>query len=165
MTERPTPMQQLLSTLPQHGELVWIGARPARNQAMLELDTAEVGPGQGLLADRFSGSEKSKRQITLFQQEHLAVIASLLHQSQIDPALLRRNLGVRGINLLALKNRIFRIGEVRLEGTGLCHPCSKMESALGPGGYNALRGHGGLTARILGAGRISLGDTVALCPA
>jgi MOSC domain-containing protein YiiM len=65
-----------------------------------------------------------------------------------------------GINLLALKGRRFQIGEAVLEGSGLCHPCSRMEEALGHGGYNAMRGHGGLTTRIVRSGRIALGDPV-----
>jgi MOSC domain-containing protein YiiM len=68
---------------------------------------------------------------------------------------------VSGINLLSLKNRRVRIGEeVILEITGECHPCSRMEEELGPGGYNAMRGHGGLTARIIAGGIIRVGDAV-----
>ena len=76
------------------------------------------------------------------------------------PATLRRNLVVSGLPLVALKGRRFRIGEAVFEGTGDCDPCSRMEAALGPGGYNAMRGHGGLCARVLQGGRISLGDDV-----
>jgi MOSC domain-containing protein YiiM len=46
---------------------------------------------------------------------------------------------VEGINLLSLKGKQFRIGEAVFEYSGECHPCSRMEEALGAGGYNAMR--------------------------
>jgi len=98
--------------------------------------------------------------VTLIQAEHLPVIAALSGHATIAPATLRRNLVVSGIPLIALKQRRFRIGEVELEGTQPCDPCSRMEDALGAGGYNAMRGHGGLCARVLRGGLLRLGDEV-----
>jgi MOSC domain-containing protein YiiM len=72
--------------------------------------------------------------------------------------MLRRNIVVSGINLLALKDKQFHLGGALLEYSGACHPCSKMEAALGSGGYNAMRGHGGITARVLEVGRAAIGD-------
>ncbi len=158
-----TPVQTLLDTLPQRGRVEWIGIRPARGEAMKALDHVTVTPGDGLAGDRFKGRESSKRQVTLIQQEHLPVIAACLHRDAIGPEVFRRNLVVSGLNLLALKGKTFCIGGVVLEYTGRCHPCSKMESTLGPGGYNAMRGHGGITARVIDGGELALGDDVQVC--
>ena len=102
--------------------------------------------------------------MTLIQSEHLQAVATLLSKDHIDPALTRRNIVVSGINLLALQDQRFQIGEAILETTGLCYPCSRMEENLGAGGYNAMRGHGGINARVVAEGRIKQGDSVTLLP-
>lgn len=126
---------------------------------MLEVDAAQVTAGVGLVGDRYKGGS-GKRGVTLIQAEHLPVIAALAGHATIAPAQLRRNVVVSGIALMALKGRRFRIGAVELEGTDPCDPCLRMEDALGPGGYDAMRGHGGLCARILRGGVLRIGDTV-----
>jgi MOSC domain-containing protein YiiM len=160
-----TALDLLLRTLPQHGRVAWIGVRPARGATPVVVDSVEARPGSGLTGDRFKGGPTSKRQVTLIQAEHLAAVASLLGRDGLDPALTRRNVVVSGINLYALRHARFQVGDVLLEGTGICAPCAQMEAALGPGGFNAMRGHGGITARVLEAGVIRVGDDVALVEA
>ncbi|MDB5044721.1 MAG: molybdenum cofactor biosysynthesis protein [Deinococcus sp.] len=106
-----------------------------------------------------------KRQVTLIQAEHLPVIAALAGVESVSPEEMRRNIVVSGLPLLALKDARFQIGEVILEGTGECHPCSRMEETFGPGGYNAVRGHGGITARVVRGGLIRVGDALTALPA
>lgn len=124
--------------------------------------------GIGLADDRLGQrgeAELSTRQVTLIQAEHLGVIASLAQGAPIDPVGLRRNLVVSGINLLALKNARLQVGDAVLEVVGPCQPCSRMEEVIGPGGYAAMRGHGGMTARVLSSGDIRVGDAVRALPA
>ncbi|MFH5926087.1 MOSC domain-containing protein [Roseomonas xinghualingensis] len=142
------------------GRVAWIGLRPARRAPMQVVEAAMAESGQGLVGDRFSSSRNGARQVTLVAEEHLRAIAGFLSHPEVPPERLRRNIVVAGINLLALRNRRFRIGGALLEFSGDCHPCSRMEEELGPGGYNAARGHGGITARVLEGGPIRLGDAV-----
>lgn len=154
------PLQILLDTLPQVGRVEWIGIRPARGELMIALESVWIGLDRGLEGDRFNGGAGNPRQVTLIQQEHLDVIAACLHREPIPPSLLRRNIVVSGINLVALKGKSFRIGEAILEFSGLCHPCGKMERLLGAGGYNAMRGHGGITAHVCREGLVRIHDEV-----
>lgn len=153
------PLAELLAMLPQTGRVTWIGVRPARRASVTPLDAVEAIAGQGLAGDHYA--HDGKRQVALIQAEHLAAVAAFLGRPLLDPALLRRSIVVAGLNLLALKGRRFRIGGALLEGSGPCEPCSRMEEALGPGGYNAMRGHGGITARVFEGGLIRVGDAVA----
>lgn len=154
-----SPLGILMSSLPRAGRVQWIGLRPRRDVEMVAVHEAVAVAGRGLQGDRYAGSS-GKRGITLIQAEHLPVIAALADHRDVAAALLRRNVVVSGIPVVALKGRKFRIGEVLLEGTDDCDPCSRMEAALGPGGYNAMRGHGGLCARILEGGQLRVGDAV-----
>lgn len=149
----------LMAILPRPGRVEWIGLRPERDVPMVVVEQVLAESGKGLKGDRYAGGS-GKRGMTLIQAEHLPAIASLAGHASISPAWLRRNLVVSGISVIALKGRRFRIGEVLLEGTDSCDPCSRMEAALGPGGFNAMRGHGGLCARILEGGRFRIGDAL-----
>ena len=161
-------LQTLFNCLPQIGLVRWIGVRPApiklasgklEKSAMQVLDAVEARSNCGLVGDRYAGTG-GKRHVTLIQWEHLAVMAALLGRTELTPELLRRNLAIAGINLLALKNKRFRVGTCLLEYTGLAEPCSAMEATFGPGGYNIVRGHGGITARVIESGVIRLGDAL-----
>ncbi len=155
-----SPLRALMETFPRAGRLEWIGLRPARRVPLLAVNHVEVLADHGLVGDRSAQQAGGQRQVTLIQREHLDVVTALLGRDAVDPALTRRNLVVSGINLLALHDAPFAIGDVLFEGAGLCEPCSRMEEALGVGGYNAMRGHGGITARVIVGGVIRLGDVV-----
>lgn len=153
------PPKQLLAQVPQSGEVRWIGVRPASRAPMVEIDAVEARRDAGLTGDHARPTPRNQRQVTLIQWEHLPVVAALIGKA-VAPADLRRNLAIAGINLFSLKNRRFRIGQAVLETTGWCQPCARLEERLGVGTFQAMRGHGGLTARVLESGIIRLGDRV-----
>lgn len=155
---RVADFRRLTTTHASPGQVMWIGVRPERRAPVRVLERAWLGE-TGLDGDR--RATPGKRAVTLIQWEHLTVIAALADREAVEPALLRRNIAVAGINLIALRAATIRIGGAVLRGTGLCAPCSRMTEALGPGGYNAVRGHGGITAEVLSPGELALGDIVA----
>jgi MOSC domain-containing protein YiiM len=166
-------LRALTAQFPHAGRLEAILLRPQRGAPMRSVQQVEALVAQGLEGDRSAAAGKpsspadGKRQATLLQAEHLGVVAALMGSSAIDPARLRRNLVVSGLNLIAARSLfkdqrlVLCIGaEVQLEISGPCEPCSLMEALLGAGGYNAMRGHGGMTARVIASGSLRIGDAV-----
>lgn len=149
-------LQELIARYAQPGRVDWIGLRPGRYAPVVPVDRAFVSE-RGLEGDH---GASIKRAVTLIQAEHLAVIGSVLGRGPVAADDLRRNLVVSGLNLSALKGRRVQLGQAILEVSGICAPCSRMEKALGSGGYSAMRGHGGWCARVVEPGEISTGCAV-----
>ena len=156
-------LKERLQHVPQVGRLEAILLRSKRRGEVNSVSQAEALVGRGLAGDHRAEREAvtpvSRRQVTLIQAEHIPVIAALISRD-LDPKLLRRNLVVSGINLHALKGRQICVGKVLLDITGACHPCTRMDEALGEGGLSVMRGHGGLTAKVLEGGNMRVGDGV-----
>lgn len=156
MLDPSSPLAALMTAKVRPGRVEWIGVRPARRAQMVVMPAVVLDPAKGVVGDRYAGSSGT-RHVTLIEREDLSAIAAYLG-AEVWPEQLRRNVVVSGINLRALKDRHFRLGSATLEMTGDCHPCSRMEEIFGPGGYNAVRGHGGITARVLEGGEVRTGD-------
>ncbi len=164
MTKRSNPLDKIARNL-SPGTLTWIGLRSERRGQVTPVERAKAIAAKGLEGDhRMDKTPGSARQVTLISEEFMQQIAHFTGLSTIDPVLLRRNLVVSGINLNALRHQRFQIGEAVFEATALCHPCSRMEAALGKGGVAAMIGHGGLCARILNTGYITVGDRLKVRP-
>jgi len=109
-------LARLIEAPVRPGTVEWIGVRPARAASMRTLGAAELVVGKGIVGDRY-GNAGGARQVTLVAAESLAAIASHLGVAAVAPEALRRNVVVRGINLVALKGRCFRIGAAVLEAS------------------------------------------------
>jgi len=171
----PGSMAALLREFASRGRIEQICLRPGRDRTAESVQQAVAIAGVGLSGDRTAARVSTrpgghKRQVTLIQAEHLPMLAAWSGRDAVDAAMLRRNVVVSGLNLLSARalfaGEVFELhlghrdeGAV-LEVTGPCDPCSKMEAVLGRGGYNAMRGHGGVTARVLRGGRFAVGDEV-----
>lgn len=145
------------------GELSWIGVRPERKQPMNSVSSTTAVQDLGLKGDhRMGKTPGSGRQVTIISEEFIEQIGHFLGGKEVNPFQLRRNLVVKNINLNALRHQTFQIGEAVFQATALCHPCSRMEAALGKGGIAAMLGHGGLCCKVIESGDICVGDKVTL---
>ncbi|WP_439100897.1 MOSC domain-containing protein [Congregibacter sp.] len=160
MTKRTNPLDRFAKDL-RAGTLEWIGLRSARKAPLTEVESVLAIGNRGLEGDhRVDKTPGSGRQVTLVSREFIEQTAHFLGVEAIAPSTLRRNLVVSRINLHALRHQRFSIGDALFEASALCHPCSRMETALGKGGVAAMLGHGGLCCRILKGGVITVGDSV-----
>ena len=134
---------------------------------MRRVDAVRAVPGRGLEGDRYfraSGSysrwPKPGRALTLIAEE---MLEALRREEGVDlaPEESRRNVLTRGVDLNALVDRTFTVGEVTLRGVQRCQPCKYLARLTGhPGLHRSMLDRGGLRAQILNAGTIRTGDAV-----
>jgi MOSC domain-containing protein YiiM len=130
--------------------------QPSSNPA-LEVPSVWCVAGKGIEGDRFFDYKESyKGQITFFEEETYADLCAQLGIWDRSPSVFRRNVLTRGVRLNDLIGHEFTIGDVRLLGTEESRPCFWMDHAFGPGAQAALKGRGGLRARILSTGRLAV---------
>lgn len=153
-------IDQLKANFPHSGCVEWIGVRSARGAPITVLDAVDAVQDIGLQGDKAGARPGGKRQVTLVQAEYLGIMRALLAKPNLSYMDLRRNLAVSNINLNALIGHSVRIGSAELEVSGLCHPCKKIEENLGFGAFNVMRGHGGLTAKVIKSGVIKINDSL-----
>src|SRR5215210_1983994 len=72
----------------------------------------------------------------------------------------RRNIVTRGVDLLGLRGKRFKVGEVVLEYDRSRPPCRHVQDLSERGMTRALRNRGGICARVIQAGPIRPGDTI-----
>lgn len=141
------------------GRITWIGIRSARYEPLTTLNQVVAKAGIGLEGDHYQDTG-GNRQITLIMKEDLLAAAAELGRSAIDPGLVRRNIVVSDIDLHQFQKGFLRLGSCLIEVTGNCHPCKRMDENLGEGGRKSLANRGGVTARILEGGTLSINDDV-----
>jgi hypothetical protein len=122
---------------------------------VVSVPTVECVAGRGLVGDRFFGFKSGyKGQITFFSAEVYESLCKALGVEATPPSVLRRNVITTGVDLNDWIGKTFSIQGVVFEGTEECRPCYWMDSAFAPGAEAAMRGQGGLRARILEGGTL-----------
>jgi len=133
--------------------------QPAGEHPIHEVEMVECVAGSGLRGDRFFGYRPDyKGQATFFSMEIFEALRRELGLPDATPASMRRNIFVTGANLDELVGREFELQGVRFHGAEECRPCYWMNTALGPGAEEWLRGRGGLRCRIVTDGKLVRGD-------
>jgi len=135
-----------------HGE-------PAGRHRIVEPSEVYCVAGRGIMGDRFfDHKENYKGQITFFASEVFEDVCRDLGVRGQSPGVLRRNVITSGVDLNTLIGEEFILQGIRFAGVEECRPCYWMDQALAPGAEAALRGRGGLRARILDDGTLRVGS-------
>jgi MOSC domain-containing protein YiiM len=130
--------------------------KPPGTHPIVAVEQVECVAGRGLRGDRYFDYKKDyKGQITFFSMEVFEALRRELKLPDVQPQATRRNAFVRGLDLSALIGKQFEVQGVRFEGVEESKPCYWMNSALGPGAEEWLRGRAGLRCRILSDGKLN----------
>jgi MOSC domain-containing protein YiiM len=126
---------------------------------LVAAESIECIAGHGIRGDRFFDYEDDyKGQITFFSREVFDLMSQAFGLTTKSAGVLRRNVIVSGVELNELIGVDFALQGVHFRGSAHCKPCHWMDTAFAPGTEKFLADRGGLRARILTDGRISVGD-------
>jgi MOSC domain-containing protein YiiM len=115
----------------------------------------ECVAGRGIRGDRyFDFKDDYKGQVTFFALEVFDELCGRLGLHDCSPALVRRNVMTRAVDLNELIGQDFEIQGVHFHGTQECSPCYWMDQTIVPGAEEFLKGRGGLRAKILCDGEL-----------
>ena len=127
--------------------------QPAGENPMIEVPEIQCLAGRGLVGDRFLDfKDDYKGQISVFENEVYVALCEELQVRDKPPWVFRRNVITHGASLNPLIGLEFEIQGVRFLGVEESKPCHWMNDAFGAGAEEAMRGRGGLRARILSDG-------------
>jgi MOSC domain-containing protein YiiM len=136
-----------------HGE-------PAGDDPMQPVEAMECVAGRGIRGDRFFDfKEDYKGQITFFSLETWEALCEKFGVADRGPETFRRNVIVSGIDLNSLIGKEFELQGVRFSGSQEAAPCYWMNQAFADGAEEALKGRGGLRARILSDGMLRVDES------
>jgi MOSC domain-containing protein YiiM len=139
---------------PGHNFVDHHGREPG-NLPMIEMSEIECLAGRGIRGDRYLDFKNDyKGQITFFAMEVFDELCTLLQIQACSPALARRNVITRGVDLNELIAQEFEVQEIRFLGMEECRPCYWMDGAFALGAQQLLKGRGGLRAKILSDGSL-----------
>jgi MOSC domain-containing protein YiiM len=134
--------------------------RPPGTYETLEQQEIVCLAGRGIEGDRFLDFKPDyKGQITFFAAELYEELCARFGVQNKAPSTFRRNVITRGADLNALIGKEFAIQGVRFLGTAECSPCYWMDAAFHAGAEAALKGRGGLRAKILSNGTLRVDHT------
>lgn len=152
MSDQPPIRIKHLYISPGHNFFGHHGKPPSEHE-IVELDEIHCLAGRGIEGDRFVDFKPDyKGQITFFASEIYEQLCVTLARTDRPPSVFRRNVITEGVNLNTLIGKSFEIQGVRFQGVSECTPCYWMDQAFAPGAEEALKGNGGLRAKILSDG-------------
>jgi MOSC domain-containing protein YiiM len=138
---------------------------PEGSAAMERVEEVRTLEGCGIEGDRYCEGTGYYTpygdvcEVTLIAAEDLDYIQTELG-IRVKNGEHRRNIITRGIDLDSLRRRRFRVGETVLQYDRPRPPCRHVQDLSEPGMTRALRGRGGICARVVEAGRIRARDAI-----
>jgi MOSC domain-containing protein YiiM len=148
-----------------HGVVEGIYVTGEGSAAMERVEEVRTIEGCGIEGDRYCEGTGywtnygDVCEVTLISSEDLERIERELGIS-VGNGEHRRNIITRGVGFDDLRGKRFRIGETLLEYDRPRPPCRHVQDLTEPGMTRALKGRGGICARVVQAGRIRAHDAI-----